>query len=262
MSHTMSTAAPTPKGPDYGLDAPPVIRNLFLLAGGCLVVGLAFELLRISYQIYIPIREVAVVMGFNFLLNAACMIWYSKVAKLKRREQFLDQIPWRGDETVLDVGCGRGLLLNAAARRLKTGKAVGLDLWQKEDLSGNCAVATLENARREGVGDRVQVKDGDARQLPFPDSSFDVVISGLALHNIYKREERDKALREVARVLKPGGHVAITDIQHTAEYEQILRENGVTEVKRVASEPLLTLLAIVGTWGAVRPYRVIGRKPA
>src|SRR5437660_1447109 len=81
-------------------------------------------------------------------------------------------------EAVLDVGCGRGLLLNAAARRLTTGKAVGVDLWQNADLSNNRPEATLENARLEGVADRVQVKDGDARQLPFADAVFDVVVSG------------------------------------------------------------------------------------
>jgi SAM-dependent methyltransferase len=261
MSIAMSTAVASPKRPDYGIDAPPVIRNLFLLAGAALIAGLVFHFLDLSHPFYIPLREVAVVMGLNFLLNAGCMLWYSKVGKLQRREQFLDQIPWRGDETVLDVGCGRGLLLNAAARRLKTGKAVGVDLWQREDLSGNRPEATLENARLEGVADRVEVKDGDARKLPFGDCSFDVVISGLALHNIYKREERDQALREIARVLKPGGHVAIVDIDHTAEYERLLRESGVADVKRVSSGSLVTPLVTLGTWGGVRPYRVIGHKP-
>jgi arsenite methyltransferase len=256
----MSTTASAPKRPDYGIDAPPVIRNLLLLAGASLIIGLVFHFIPVTYPFYVPLREIGVVMGLNFLLNAAVMLWYSKVAKLRRREQFLDQIPWRGDETVLDVGCGRGLLLNAAARRLKTGKAIGVDLWQKEDLSGNRPEATLENACLEGVADRVEVKDGDARRLPFPDASFDVVISSLALHNIYQREERDQALREIARVLKPGGHVAIVDIQHTDEYERILRQSGVADVRRVPSGPLVTLLVALGTWGGVRPYRVFGHK--
>ena len=107
-----------------------------------------------------------------------------------------------------------------------------------------------------------RVVQGRAEELPFADGSFDVVISGLALHNIYAREERNQALREIARVLKPGGHVAIVDIDHTAEYERLLRESGVTEVKRVPSGPLATWLVILGTWGGVRPYRVIGHKPA
>jgi len=256
----MSTATPLQR-PDYGIDAPPVIRNLFLLAAAALITGLVFSLLDITIStVYVPLREIALVMGINFLINAGCMLWYSKVAKLQRREQFLNLIPWRGDETVLDVGCGRGLLLNAAAKRLTTGKAIGVDLWQKEDLSGNQPEATLENARREGVADRVEVKDGDARKLPFRDASFDVVVSGLALHNIYKREERDQALREIARVLKPGGHVAIVDIEHTGEYVRVLRENGVSDAKRIISGPLVTVLVTIGTWGGVRPYRVIGRK--
>src|SRR5207248_6090674 len=140
------------------------------------------------------------------------------VGKLRSREQFLDLVPWRGDETVLDVGCGRGLFLVGAARRLTTGRAVGVDLWQAADLSGNRPEATLENARREGVADRVEVKDGDARHLAFADASFDVVVSSLALHNIVKAEERQQAVREIVRVLKPGGQVALVDIQHTGDY--------------------------------------------
>jgi cyclopropane fatty-acyl-phospholipid synthase-like methyltransferase len=73
---------------------------------------------------------------------------------------------------VLDVGCGRGLLLIGAAKRLTTGKAVGVDIWQTEDLSGNRPEATLENARLERVAERVGVKDGDARRLPFADGTL------------------------------------------------------------------------------------------
>jgi ribonucleotide reductase alpha subunit len=86
----------------------------------------------------------------------------------------LDSLKLRGDETVLDVGCGRGLLLIGAAKRLTTGKAVGVDIWNAEDLSGNRPEATLENARLERVAERVEVKDGDARRLPFADGTFDV----------------------------------------------------------------------------------------
>jgi ubiquinone/menaquinone biosynthesis C-methylase UbiE len=160
----------------------------------------------------------------------------------------------------LDVGCGRGLLLIGAARRLTTGRAVGVDIWQAEDLSGNRPEATRENARREGVVDRVDVRDGDARQLPFPDATFDVVVSGMALHNIYQAAQRQQAVREVARVLKPGGHVAVVDIRHTGEYARVLRECGLQDVKRSAPSLPLTWLMTVLTWGAVQVYRVTGRK--
>jgi ubiquinone/menaquinone biosynthesis C-methylase UbiE len=173
------------------------------------------------------------------------MVWYSRVRKLRERERLLDLVPWRGDEQVLDVGCGRGLLLNAAARRLSSGRAVGVDLWQGADLSGNRPEATLENARK----------------LPFADASFDVVVSCLALHNIYEKTEREQAVHELARVLRPGGHVVVLDIQHTADYARLLRESGLQGVTR-SSLGFWTVLNLVLTWGAVRYYRVIGRKPA
>jgi len=144
----------------------------------------------------------------------------------------LNKLSLRGDEMILDVGCGRGLFLIGAARRLSTGKAVGVDLWQTEDQSGNSPEITLENARVEGVADRVEIKTGDARQLPFEANTFDVILSSWALHNIYDASERAKALREIARVLKPGGRVAILDIRHTAEYGRLLKECGFEGVGR------------------------------
>ena len=146
-----------------------------------------------------------------------------------------------------------------AAQRLTTGRAVGVDLWQNEDLSGNRPEATVENARREGVADRVEVKDGDARQLPFPDATFDVVVSSLALHNIYDRAGRERAVREIARVLKPGGRVAIVDIRHTDEYARVLAASVLNDVRRWAT--VVGRLVMVWTWGGVRPFRVLGRKP-
>jgi len=253
------STAPPPQ-PDYGIDAPPVIRNLLLVAGTAAAAAVLLHFLGVAAPVGVPLREILLIAALNFSAVAAAMVWYSKVGKVRGRERLLDLIPWRGDETVLDVGCGRGLFLIGAAKRLTTGRAVGIDLWQNEDLSGNRPEATVENARREGVADRVEVRDGDARQLPFPDASFDVVVSSLALHNIYDRQGREQAVREIARVLKPGGRVVIVDIRHTNEYARVLAASGLTEVRRSTSG--LGRLVMVWTWGGVRPFRVLGRKPA
>ncbi len=255
----MSMPTSAQRRPDYGLDAPPVIRNLLLLGGAAITVGLGLHFLGLSHPANIPLREIGLVVGLIFWLNAGGMVYYSKVGKLRARERFLDLIPWRGDETVLDIGCGRGLLLVGAAQRLTTGKAVGVDLWQGADLSGNRREATLFNALQEGVADRVEVKDGDARRLPFADASFDVVLSGLALHNIPDRDGRRQAVRELARVLKPGGYIALVDIQHTGDYVRVLQECGLREVKRSASG-WVTWLVTTFTWGGVQPYRVTATK--
>jgi ubiquinone/menaquinone biosynthesis C-methylase UbiE len=168
-------------------------------------------------------------------------------------------VPWRGDEAVLDVGCGRGLLLIGAAKRLTTGKATGIDLWQGEDLAGNSPQATLANAEAEGVADRVEIQTGDARKLPFADASFDVVVSNAALHNIYKGEERRGAVREIARVLKPGGRFIIADIRNLAEYATVLQAEGFAKVNQTCSKILAILLQVL-TFGSLKPGTVTGQK--
>jgi len=155
-------------------------------------------------------------------------LWSSLFGKFRTRDALLNAVPWHGDEQVLDVGCGHGLMLIGAAKRLTTGHATGIDIWQNVDQANNSANATLRNAELEGV--RVDVRDGDARKIPFGDATFDVVVSSLALHNIYNAKEREQALAEIARVLKPGGHAAIFDVRHG--YAPFFERNGVTIMKK------------------------------
>src|ERR1700677_2237967 len=115
--------------------------------------------------------------------------------------QLLDELGLRGDEQVLDVGCGRGAVLMLAARRLPAGRAVGVDVWRRRDQSGNSRAATERHAVGEGVSDRVELADADARDLPFASASFDLVVSSLAISNIREAGGRAQALREAVRVL-------------------------------------------------------------
>ncbi|MFE4720747.1 class I SAM-dependent methyltransferase [Streptomyces sp. NPDC056728] len=117
----------------------------------------------------------------------------------------------KGDEQLLDLGCGRGAVLIEAARRLPTGHAVGVDLWSGKDQSGNRPEVTLANAAAAGVSDRVDVHTADMTALPFADGSFDVVTSALAIHNIPSPENRYRAVDEALRVLRPGGRLIVAD---------------------------------------------------
>jgi ubiquinone/menaquinone biosynthesis C-methylase UbiE len=209
-----------PERANYGIDAPTVVRNL-LVGGGTLLVIVAL----------IPGARPLVGAGLGMTFGGLLMLWASKVGKIRVAKRAVARLGLGGAEQVLDVGCGHGLMLITAAKQLSTGRAVGVDIWSQRDQASNRPEATLRNAELEGVRDRVEVHNGDARELPFGTASFDVVVSSLAIHNISNRAGRELAVREIARVLKPGGRVAIIDIVRTGEYARVLRALGFRDMR-------------------------------
>ena len=161
--------------------------------------------------------------------SAASYLYSTGPGKRAIWAQLLDELALRGDESVLDVGCGRGAVLMLAARRLPVGRAVGADVWRRRDQSGNSHAAAERNAVAEGVRGRVELVDADARDLPFATASFDVVVSSLAISNIAEADGRAQALREAAQVLRPGGRLRIVD-EGAGRYAAVLRDVGCTDV--------------------------------
>ncbi|XP_010520900.1 PREDICTED: uncharacterized protein LOC104799915 [Tarenaya hassleriana] len=145
---------------------------------------------------------------------------------------------WSGVKTALDVGCGRGILLNAVATQLKktgsSGRVVGLD------RSISTTLSTLRTAHLEGVQEYVTCREGDVRRLPFGDNYFDVVVSAVFLHTVGKEygqrtveaaAERTRVLGELVRVLKPGGVGVVWDLVHVPEYVRRLQELKMEEIR-------------------------------
>ncbi|MFC7394995.1 class I SAM-dependent methyltransferase [Scopulibacillus cellulosilyticus] len=217
----------------YGIDAPGVVINLPIIGVILLILSI------VSFNVFPEqmrwigrmISAVLFITCLICLFEAAAMIWSSKKGKVIECERLLDLIGLNGDEKVLDVGCGRGMVLHSAARRLTTGQAVGLDVWSEKDQSGNHPDVTLQNAKLEGVEDKIKLFNGDARDMPFADETFDVIVSSLAIHNIPSREEREMALRECVRVLKPNGRFAILDFQYVKDYAHVFQRLGIENVK-------------------------------
>lgn len=169
--------------------------------------------------------------GAVCFLVAATILWGSRVGKLKLRDEIIGSLDLRGDERILGVGCGRGLLIIAAAKRLdKGGKAVGIDIWKEIDQAGNSPQATLRNAELENVADRILIQTADARAMPFAHESFDLILSSWVLHNIIRKHERRQALAEIVRVLKPNGEIVVADVWLGYEYARFFRQAGLDNV--------------------------------
>lgn len=155
------------------------------------------------------------------------------------RKQIFDSLALRGDEKILDIGCGSGLLLNEAAKRLSTGKATGIDIWAPHSGGGNYTLL-MKNAKAEGVADKIEFRQADVRKLPYDDASFDILVSSGALHHISRdRSEHEQAINEMLRVLKPNGKIALMDISHMIEgYTSNMKSKGVTsEVNKTVKSP-------------------------
>jgi arsenite methyltransferase len=210
----------------YGVDAPVVLVSLAGAALACAAAA-SFSFIYASSALGALLALAALYAG----LSAASYAYTTRRGKLEVWRKLLEELRLTGDERVLDIGCGRGLVLIEAARRLDGGRAVGVDSWRSQDQSGNAASVTRSNARAAGVEDRVDILTGDMRQLPFADQSFDVVLSSLAIHNIAEAEGRRQAIREALRVLKPGGTLLVADLRHASEYAATLRGAGASDAK-------------------------------
>lgn len=153
------------------------------------------------------------------LTVAALMLYSSRVGTARACARALDSVQLHGSETVLSLGRGSGMLLLAAAQRLHSGTAIGIDQWR----SGPTRLHRLRRrvapsiADRLGVCDRIQLLEADMSVLPFPDACFDTVLAYRALHHL-RPADRGQAIGEAIRVLRPGGRLAVIDTAGTWTY--------------------------------------------
>jgi arsenite methyltransferase len=212
---------------DYRLIPAPVLLACYLLL--CLAATIFAGRWLVTGRTLMGLAAAVVA---ALLIIAGLGIWrFSRRGKFEVWARLLTALDLRGDERLLDLGCGRGAVLLTAAKLVPRGKAVGVDIW-RPDQTGNSVQATLTNADAEGVADRVELHTQDMTALPFPDASFDLVVSSLAIHNLPNNQARRSAIDEAVRVLRPGGRVVIADIGFTRLYATRLRDCGMADVRR------------------------------
>lgn len=118
----------------------------------------------------------------------------------QQREKIVKLLNLKPGEKLLDVGCGTGSLLKVAKRLHPDNEMIGIDIDKK----------VLEIARKKLASAEIQLINTGAESLPFPDKSFDVVVSTLIFHHL-PTEIKKKALSEIKRVLKPDGCFLLVD---------------------------------------------------
>lgn len=127
------------------------------------------------------------------------------------REKGLDRLGARPGERILEIGFGTGHCLVELARAVgSTGRVLGLD------LSGRMVQLAQERVEREGPSERVQISCGDARRMPYAESSLDGVFMSFTLE-LFDTPDVPTVLAECRRVLSPGGRLAVVGISREGE---------------------------------------------
>jgi len=218
----------------YGIDSPAVILKFGLGAALSVVLGI------VLYFAVPNNHGLQTALLVVFLLTAGvcvCIIvgmyWSSIFGKFQLREKLLAQLSLSGDEKIIDIGCGRGFLLIALAKRLTSdkGRAFGVDIFDKWSQTENKPANTIKNSEMEGVGQLCEVLVGDIGvRIPLEDRMFDVVVSSLVFH-LLPRHQLPVSIGEVRRLIKPSGSIMFINVFWVTErVESLLVNEGFEDV--------------------------------
>jgi len=222
-----------PRKSGYGVDEPRTLAEL--LIAGVLAVAVGIIISAYTASSNPRTADAALIggpgVGFLILVVAAALYWSSRLGKPRELTKVINGIPWGGEEVVLDLGCGRGFATVMAAKKMETGYVVGVDMWSRARVSGNNPQSVLANAAQDKVETKVFAVKAQSSQLPFADQSVDAIISGVAIHYLVPRRQREGLFAEMIRVLKDGGRVGILDAGNGNEYSGLLRKLGMRDVE-------------------------------
>ncbi|HDX9610851.1 TPA: class I SAM-dependent methyltransferase [Bacillus toyonensis] len=180
------------------------VISLFLLSVTLLPINLYLRVL--SGILAWPFIYITFILSYSvYQFSAFGGNYQSKIHDL-----IVAKVNWDGKGKILDIGTGSGSLIIKLARTFPESFLTGIDYW-----SGNWEYSKAQcqqNAKIEGVSDRIGFLKASAAELPFIDNKFDIIVSCLTFHEVEGKENKTEVVKEALRVLKPGGKFVFLDL--------------------------------------------------
>jgi len=129
-------------------------------------------------------------------MGGVIMLWLMNVGHSSMSQWGLKQLAVKPDDNILDIGCGGGANIARMLDMTPHGKVCGVD------YAALSVEKSIQRNRKAIAAKRAEIKQGDVSQIPYADSTFDIVT---AFETVYFWQDFPNDLKEVARVLKPGG---------------------------------------------------------
>ena len=217
ISNRMDINEPTDISKDVNPHYGYIALNYFLMVAILGIIGLIIALVGLNIDGYlgwilflvgVPVAFVGLYIGTSYIPLYYFLLRSDITDNLWKH--ILDTEGFRGDEFVLDVGCGMGGTSIKLIKHLKKGKLVGIDIFS--GVSGRSPDPAYRNAKIEGVIDRVEFKYGNVLEISYPDNTFNLVTASSVLHELHNNDDKIKALKEIYRVLKPGGRLITIEL--------------------------------------------------
>ena len=235
-------------------------RRVLLILGGCTLGTGLLILLPVGILRIIPALLFVIFLVSFFIPFYAYVMFSQKGGKFQEKlyDLILQNLGAKGKSSIVDIGCGNGVLSVKAALKFAEAQVTGVDYWGAdwEYSKGVCQ----ENARGAGVGERVRFQKGDAATLEFASGTFDAAMSNLTFHEVRSVADKRNVLQEALRVIKPGGTFAFIDYFYepkyygeSAEFEKYLKDLGLSQAE---VKPLHALLRM--PW-LLRHPKILGK---